>query len=91
MIDNEGEFSVVQWFENGVYEYVRRNVDAETAVPVAIHYMTCIGARIGTTVRVMIEDGGGYCTLEWNRTDGITFPEELKGRCRMGILGKPPG
>lgn len=79
------EFSVAQWFENGAYEYVRRFVSAEDAVEAARHYMTCVGARMGTTVRVIIEDGGGYCILEWEREKGITFPEELKGLCLMGV------
>lgn len=91
MTENRGEFSVVQWFPNGQYEYVRRYVDVETAVLVAIHYMTCIGAKIGTTVRVIIEDGGGYCSLDWERDKGIIFPEELKGLCRMGIDDRLPG
>jgi hypothetical protein len=34
----EGEFNVVQFFKDGSSEYVRRHVDAETAVVVAHHY-----------------------------------------------------
>jgi hypothetical protein len=83
---NEGEFSVVQWFPNGVYEYVRRNVDAQAAMDAAKHYCTCVGAKMGTTVRVMIEDGGGYCVFEWEREQGVTFPPEVaKGQWRHGI------
>ena len=80
----EGEYSVAQWFPNGVYEYVRRYVDKDEAVQAAIHYMTCVGAKMGTTVRVMIEDGGGYCVLEWQREQGIVFRLNCKARARWG-------
>lgn len=67
------EYNVVQWFENGVYEYVRRNVTAEQAFEAARHYCTCVGAKLGTTVRVIIEDDGGNAAFEWTREQGIIF------------------
>lgn len=79
-------YSVAQWFPDGQYEYVRRNVSIEKAMDAAKHYCTCVGARFGTTVRVIIEDGGGCCIFEWERENGIIFPEELKGMLRNGIL-----
>lgn len=83
-MEQPGEFSVMQFFPNGEYEYVRRYVDALTAFNAARHYCTCVGAKIGTTVRVMITDGGDYCTFEWNRAEGITFPEQFKGMYKEG-------
>lgn len=80
----QGEFSVAQWFPNGDYEYVRRFVGAEEAVYTAKHYCTCVGAKIGTTVRVMITDGGDHCVFEWNRDDGVTFPEQFRGMYKKG-------
>lgn len=71
---SDGEFSVAQFFSDGTYEYVRRGVDAEAAVIAAKHYTECLGARIGTTVRVIITDGGDFCCFEWIRGQGITFP-----------------
>lgn len=79
-----GEFSVVQWFQNGEYEYVRRFVEALEAFNAARHYCTCVGARIGTTVKVMITDGGDHCVFEWNRTEGVVFPEQFKGMYKEG-------
>lgn len=90
MVENEGEFSVVQWFPNEQYEYVRRFVDEETAALAAAHYCTCVGAKIGTTVRVIIEDGGGYCVFDWARDTGVTFPPELVGMYKLGDQNAKP-
>ena len=68
-----GEFSFVQFFENGQYEYVRRNVSPEEAVKAAKHYCTSVGAKIGTTVRVIITDGGDFTNFEWKFGEGIMF------------------
>jgi len=73
-----GEFSVYQFFPNGTNENVRAYVDAEEAVKAAKHCCTSVGARIGTTVRVMITDGGDFCVFEWEFGKGITFPPELR-------------
>lgn len=70
----ENEFSVCQFFEDGSYEYVRRNVSAEEAVNAAKHYTTSVGARMGMTRRVIITDGGDYCNFEWKYGEGITYP-----------------
>jgi len=75
----EGEFSVCQFFPDGSYEYVRRNVSAEEAVTAVKHYTTSVGARIGTTKRVIITDGGDCVNFEWEFGKGITFPPQLKG------------
>jgi hypothetical protein len=70
----DGEFSVVQYFVDGSYEYVRRFVDAQTAVEAAHHYTTCVGARIGTTRRVLITDGGDFTNFLWEYGKGIVYP-----------------
>lgn len=69
-----GEFSVCQFFVDGSYEYVRRFVGAEEAVQTARHYCTSVGAKIGTTVRVIITDGGDYTNFEWKFGEGIIYP-----------------
>lgn len=67
-------FNVCQFFEDNSYEYVRRNVPPEEAVKAFSHYRTSVGARIGTTVRVIITDQGDCIAAEWKYGVGITFP-----------------
>jgi len=70
----ENEFSVCQFFPDGAYEYVRRFVGPEEAVKAFQHYTHSVGARLGTTVRVIITDGGDMTNMEWKFGKGITFP-----------------
>ena len=74
--DYQGEYSVVQFFEDGNYEYVRRWVTAEEACKAAKHYTTSVGARLGFTKRVIITDGGDFTNFEWKYGEGVTFPTE---------------
>jgi hypothetical protein len=71
---SDREFSVCQFFADGSYEYVRRFVTAEEAVHAAKHYCTSVGARLGTTERVIITDGGDCCVFEWQHGKGVVFP-----------------
>ena len=71
-----GEFSVCQFFPDDSYEYVRRFVSAEEALKAFQHYTTSVGAQIGTTVRVIITDGGDCVTAEWKFGEGIVFPPQ---------------
>ena len=70
----ENEFSVCQFFVDGSYEYVCRFVSAEEAVRTSLRYTTSVGARIGTTVRVIITDGGDCTNFEWQFGKGVTYP-----------------
>lgn len=81
------EFSVCQFFENGSYEYVRRCVGGEEAVRAFGHYCTSVGARLGTTVRVIVTDGGDCTNMEWKREEGVTYPPDtvLTGKFKMGV------
>lgn len=74
-----GEFSVCQFFDDKdeVYEYVRRYVSAEDAVLAFKHYTNCVGAKLGTTKRVILTDGGDSINMEWVFSKGITYPEDL--------------
>jgi hypothetical protein len=74
MTGTQGEFSVCQFFEDGSYEYVRRNVGAEEAVNAAKHYTSSVGAQLGTTRRVIITDGGDSTNFEWKYGEGVTYP-----------------
>lgn len=71
---HHGEFSVCQFFADGTYEYVRRFVSPKAAVEAYRHYTTSVGAQIGTTVRVIVTDGGDCINMEWNHGKGQTFP-----------------
>jgi hypothetical protein len=69
-----GEFTVVQFFPDGTYEKVREFVDANESVAAAVNYCASIGARIGTTRRVIITDGGDCIVYEWVHGKGVVFP-----------------
>ena len=75
----DGElFNVVQFFPDGTYEYVRRNVDAKQAVDAAYHYTHSVGAMAGVTQRVIITDAGDSTCFEWRFNEGVVFPEQIK-------------
>lgn len=67
-------FDVYQYFEDGTQEQVRTRVTAENAVQAAKHYTTSVGARLGTTVRVIIVDSDDYTNFEWKYGEGVTYP-----------------
>jgi hypothetical protein len=71
-----GEFSVYQFFKNDAYEKVREFVSAEDAMLAFKHYTSSVGAKMGTTVRVIITDGDDYTAAEWKFGEGITFPPD---------------
>jgi hypothetical protein len=68
------EFSVYQFFANDTYERVRSFVGAQEAVEAARALTTSVGARIGTTRRVIITDGGDCTNFEWKFGEGVTYP-----------------
>jgi hypothetical protein len=76
---SSNEFSVYQFFEDGSYERVREFVSGENAVKAFYHYSSSVGAMIGTTVRVILTDGGDCTNMEWIYGKGITYPPELAG------------
>lgn len=69
------KFNVFQFFPDGKYEQVRSNVSVKEAVEAAKHYTTCVGAQVGTTVRVIITDSGDLINFEWEFGKGVTFPK----------------
>jgi hypothetical protein len=75
-----GEFSVYQFFPDDSYEKVREFVDHIEAVIAFAHYTHSVGARMGTTVRVIITDGGDFTNAEWKFGEGCTFPPEWVGK-----------
>jgi hypothetical protein len=73
------EFSVCQFFPDETYEYVRRNVSPEEAMEAFKHYITCVGAKLGTTRRVIITDGWDCTNAEWKFGEGMTYPPGNRG------------
>lgn len=67
-------FSVVQFFPDDSYEYVCRNTPARQAVETAKRMTETLGARLGTTRRVIITDDGDCTCFEWKFGEGVTFP-----------------
>jgi hypothetical protein len=68
------KFNVVQFFEDGTNEYVRRAIGAQEAVDAARHYCHSVAARLGMVNRVIITDMGDSTVFEWIRGKGVTFP-----------------
>lgn len=77
-----GEFSVVQFFVNGSYEYVRKHVDPKEAMDAFIHYCTSVASKSGLVREVIIKDGGDHTNYHWKHGEGIVFPEEYKGELK---------
>jgi len=76
-METSGEFSVVQFFPDDSYHYVRRFVSQETAFKVVLHYIANVAARMGVTRKVIITDGGDCTIFEWVAEKGIVFPPEV--------------
>ena len=72
----EDTFNVVQFFEDGSYEYVRRNVSAKEAGAAMAHYTRSVAARMGIVKRVIITDILDQTCFEWEYKKGITFPTQ---------------
>lgn len=75
MNEIQNEFSVFQFFSDDDYEEVCRRVNIEEAVKKAKSLTESIGAKIGTTQRVIITDRGDDCCFEWQFGKGIIFPD----------------
>lgn len=69
----EGEFAVCQFFADESCEYVRRRVGGLEAVEAFRHYCTSVGARLGTTIRVILTDGEDFINAEWKWAEGVTY------------------
>lgn len=81
----ENEFSVYQWFIDGSCERVLNLVYLEQAVRTALNLILSVGGRIGTTIRVIITDGGDCINWEWKFGEGVVFPtkadfEEIRSK-----------
>jgi len=77
---DHGEFSVYQFFLDETSERVESFVDPQTAVETACRLTRSVGAKMGTTARVIITDGGDFTCFEWQAGKGVTYPPECAGR-----------
>jgi hypothetical protein len=73
-LSERNEFSVCQIFVDGSEEYVAGLVSGEEAVNIAKRCTETVGAKIGTTARVIITDGGDCMCFEWKFGEGVTYP-----------------
>jgi hypothetical protein len=79
-MSDDAEFTVVQFFADDSYEYVKRWITAAEAVPLAKRLSESVGGRIGTTRRIIITDGGDYTVFEWKFGQGVTYPPRRADR-----------
>jgi hypothetical protein len=73
-VSDREEFSVYQFFLDDSCERVASFVGAREAVERAHLLSRSLGARLGTTRRIVITDGGDYTVFEWRHGKGVTFP-----------------
>lgn len=85
-----GLFSVCQFFPGAAgHDYEVRNVPAARAVEVFRGLTNSVGARLGTTARVIIIDSGDAISAEWKYGEGITFPPEWVEASRAAHAAVP--
>jgi hypothetical protein len=68
------EFSVIEFYEDGNYQYVCRNVGAEEAVRRAHVCTRKPAVLLGIIKQVMGTDGGDQCCFLWKLGEGVVFP-----------------
>ena len=82
LVDKEIEpgerFNVVQYFADGSYEYVRKNILIEEAKDVLGSCIKSVGARMGTTVKILMTDMMDFTLFHWEHGKGIIFPILIK-------------
>jgi hypothetical protein len=68
------QFRVRVYYYNGEHSDVRRFVSAQEAGRAFQHYTNSAGAKLGSTVRVIVIDRNDCIVREWKLGQGITFP-----------------
>lgn len=69
------EFAVYQFFVGGACERaVAAPLKAKAAVKLARMLTHTLGARIGSTCRIIITNGGDHTVFEWRYGEGIVLP-----------------
>jgi len=70
-----GEYNVVQFFPDGIHEYVREHVSVEEALSAAQHYTQNVSAYLKLTRRVIITDSDDSIVFEWVFGQGVVWPD----------------
>jgi len=83
------QFSVRLYYDNGEQKDVYRFVSAQEAYRGFQYYTSSLGARLGSTVRVIIIDGDDCMVREWKLEQGVTFPPPGRRR-KTGGKKFPP-
>lgn len=69
-------FDLTQFFADGTYETVYRELDFKTVGEKFQHYINNVAAQMGITSRVIITDSGDCIVAEWINGRGLlTFPD----------------
>ena len=76
MIDDDdgAPYRVWVFFPDGMHHLIDDGLDARAAALCAKRQTETVGARLGTTQRIIIEDQGGDTAFQWEYGKGITFP-----------------
>jgi hypothetical protein len=83
------QFSVRLYYDNGEQKTLRRFVSAQEAYRAFQYYTKSLGARLGSTVRVIIIDGDDCMVREWKVEQGVTFPPPKRRRKSGGKKFSP--
>lgn len=79
------KFNVYQFFDGETWEQVRTNVDAAEAMKAFVFYTSSVGAKIGTTKRVIITDSGDCINAEWIYGSGLVYPPQPSQTDQHGV------
>lgn len=86
-----GEYSVYQFFVDDSQETVLRFVGAEAAVDCFYKLIRSVGAKLGTTKRVIVTDGGDCTNMEWVHGKGVVYPPEVAAKWNEMLSKDGPG
>jgi hypothetical protein len=76
MTDDDGApYKVWAFFRDGTHYLIADGLGTEAAVECAKRQTQTVGARLGTTKRIIIEDCGGFTSFEWQFKKGVTYPK----------------
>ena len=82
-----GPFKVWVFFPDQSHYCAADGLDMGQAVQTAKQQTETIGARLGISRRIIIEDAGGDTVFEWQYGKGVTFPRPQTS----GETDKPDG
>lgn len=75
-MDSAAEYRVYQFFVGGQCEPAGDEMEPKAAVKHAMLLTHTLGARIGSTCRIIITDRDQKTVWEWRYGEGIIFPPQ---------------